>query len=182
MKIKEVMKLIRESGMLFTYRNGSDNYIGDGAAVYTACGDYDIETLFTLTDTTKKQQEKLRVTPLADAEFMADIDGTETELIRMNFSINYGGSEFAVFESERGAVFMDKKYLKPLTDDLEMEFKLRTAGRREMIIVHYGLVTAAAIMPCQLLDIGFGERAERLSTLCKMARDNGLCCKRSDEE
>lgn len=179
MKIKEVMKLVRESGSLWIGQNGPDKYIGNGVALYQTSGEYDIETLFMLTDTTDKQKEKLRVMPIDScSDFLADIDGSECELTRMSFSINYGGDTFSVFESERGAVFINKKYLKPLTDEQEPEFKLRSIGDTEMVIVHYGLVAAAAIMPYRLIDIGFDVHAEKLASLCRLARENRLFCER----
>lgn len=179
MKIKEVMKLVRESGSLWIGQNGPDKYIGNGVALYQTSGEYDIETLFMLTDTTDKQKEKLRVTPIdSGSDFLADIDGSECELTRMSFSINYGGDTFSVFESERGAVFIDKKYLKPLTDEQEPEFKLRSIGDTEMVIVHYGLIAAAAIMPCRLINLGFDAHAQKLASLCRLARENRLFCER----
>lgn len=181
MKIKEVMKLARERGMLYLGQNGLDKYMGDGAALYAACGNYDTETLFILTDTTEKQKEKLRVTYMDnELSFMADIDGTEEEITRMGFSINYGGDTFSIFETEQGAVFVNKKYFKPLADDLDMEFRLRRIGDTKMVIVHYGFVTAAAICPFELLNLGFADRIARLDALCAAAQRNGLFCEEAD--
>ena len=129
MKLKKVISLCHQRKTFRLFDKISENgeivqWMGDGCAAYPLNGlpILDEETLCAVFDISEKQLKNTSVQRLTmpDALNVGDTDPDERVLKDDDFSITYGGTEVLPLRTRTGIIFIQKKYLAPLEDVLDV--------------------------------------------------------------
>lgn len=152
-------------------------YISDGSAIYPLDGMPYLtsENILTIFDIPEKQRvkwavrEQVRVPETYNVE---DIDLKERKLDRESIQIVYGSKVLRPLQtSSRGLVFIDNKYLSPMTDVLDVLelFERCTPSGEVYIVAKAGLLLQAIIAPVDVVDEQFIINMKNLTMQCEQA-------------
>ena len=99
-------------------------YIGDGNAVYPISGlpELDEESILTIFDVPEKQREDwlVQYRDIPEGISFEDTDATEKIIEQGNLSIVYSGKTLKPLQTRRGLVFIESRYLSPVSDVLDV--------------------------------------------------------------
>lgn len=154
MKIKNIAAICKKNKYAVIYERyteggGVVQYIGDGAAAYPVTGlpALDKESLLTIFDVPEKQREAI--------------------------SIAYSGKTLKPLQTRRGLVFIESRYLSPVSDILDvLELYERIApGGTPYIVAKAGFLLQAVIMPHDVISQQFVDNLKRLTEQCALSLD-----------
>lgn len=182
MKIKNVAAICKRSKNIVLYydRSGSgkQQYISDGFAVYPIFGlpELNEEYILTIFDIPEKERDKwiVRETILPDGISLDDTDDGEKEVFQISMSINYGGVPLRPLKTKSGIVYIDSRYLSPLSDVLDVLrlYERRTEEGALYIAAKAGLLLQAVILPYSDINENFVNRLSELAKLTAEAFNN----------
>lgn len=128
MKIKSIAAICKKNKQVVLFNRYSDSgtlsqYIGDGNAVYPISGlpELDEESILTIFDVPEKQREDwlVRYRDIPEGISFEDTDATEKIIEQGNLSIVYSGKTLKPLQTRRGLVFIESRYLSPVSDVLD---------------------------------------------------------------
>lgn len=129
MKIKNIAAICKKNKYAVIYERygesgGVIQYIGDGAAAYPVTGlpKLDKESLLTIFDVPEKQREDwfVQVAGIPSEISFEDTDANEKPVEREAISIAYSGKTLKPLQTRRGLVFIESRYLSPVSDILDV--------------------------------------------------------------
>ena len=183
MKIKNIAAICKKNKSVVLFeRYDSDGevtlqYIGDGGAVYPAIGLplLDEESVLAIFDVPEKQREDwyVRSTGIPDGINLDDVDGTEKPVEREAISIVYSGKTLKPLRTRRGLVFIESRYLSPVSDVLDVLelYERITPSGTPYIVAKAGFLLQAVIMPYDVINEQFVEKMEELTRECVISLD-----------
>lgn len=196
MKFKNIVAICKKNKNVVLFERYSGNsetplqYIGDGAAVYPVTGlpPLDKESVLTIFDIPEKSREDWLVRTMGVPEGISfeDYDAGEMNVERESISIVYSGKTLKPLQTTRGLVFIEQRYLSPISDVLDvMELYERiTPSGMPYIVAKAGLLLQAVIMPYDAINQQFVEKLEELTRECKRSlaiKKSGADRARADE-
>lgn len=178
MKIKSIANICKQQKRIYLYDDNGTQWVGDGAAMYPL---FDLphlesENVFTIFDIPEKQRNKILfkegTTPVGVN--LEDISDGEILLNDDMIGITKGGSSMMPLETQAGLVFINAKYLSPVSDiDGTMElYERMSADGRQYIVIKYGMLIYGAIMPMDIIDKKFVDQMRSLYNQCEVALGN----------
>ena len=181
MKIKSIAAICKKNKNIAIFERYSDDgdiltqYIGDGSAVYPVVGlpQLDKESLLTIFDVPEKDRDNYFVKTLGVPAGISfeDTDETERHVEREGISIIYSGRTLKPTRTTRGLVFIESRYLSPVSDVLEVLelYERITTGGTPYIVAKAGLLLQAVIMPFDVINQQFVESLQRLTEQCAVS-------------
>lgn len=182
MKIKSIAAICKKGKQVILYNRHESGgtlqqYIGDGMTAYPVSGlpELDEESVLTIFDVPEKQREDWLVRVMAAPEGInfEDTDVNEKMIERDNLSIVYSGKTLKPLQTRRGLVFIESRYLSPVSDVLDVLelYERFTPQGTPYIVAKAGFLLQAVIMPYDVITAGFVERLQRLASDCAFALD-----------
>ena len=181
MKIKKIVDLCKKRGMVYIISDaegGGVQWLGDGAAFYPLfdAPRFDKESLCTIFDINEVQAEKIlfRIEDKLPVSFNFDNnDECESFADESEIHIIYGGRTLRPIHTDEGIVFLNVKYLAPLSDADNVEiYKRYSTGDTVYFVAKVGYEVQAVIMPVDIMDKGFMESVDRLASHSAIAFKN----------
>ena len=177
MKIKSIAAICKKGKQVVLYNRYESGgtlqqYIGDGMTAYPVSGlpELDEESILTIFDVPEKQREDwfVRVMPAPEGINFDDTDANEKMIDRDNLSIIYSGHTLKPLQTRRGLVFIQSRYLSPVSDVLDVLelYERFTSSGTPYIVAKAGFLLQAVIMPYDVINAGFVERLQRLAADC----------------
>lgn len=183
MKIKNIAAICKKNKSVVLFERYNDEgevvlqYIGDGAAVYPVIGlpVLDKESVLTIFDVPEKQREDwlVRSMGVPDGISLDDVDGTEKPVEREAISIVYSGKTLKPLRTRRGLVFIESRYLSPVSDVLDVLelYERITPSGTPYIVAKAGFLLQAVIMPFDVINQQFVEKLQELTRECALSLD-----------
>lgn len=187
MKIKNIAAICKKNKYAVIYERygesgGVIQYIGDGAAAYPVTGlpALDKESLLTIFDVPEKQREDwfVQVAGIPSEISFEDMDANEKPVEREAISIAYSGRTLKPLQTRRGLVFIESRYLSPVSDILDVLelYERITPGGTPYIVAPYivakaGFLLQAVIMPYDVISQQFVDNLKRLTEQCVLSLD-----------
>lgn len=183
MKIKSIATICKRDKRIVLFNKYSEDgetvaqYISDGSAVYPICGlpELDEESILTIFDVPEKDREKwfVKYAQLPEEINFEDTDASERPIEEENISIMYAGRALKPLKTRRGLVFIDSRYLSPLSDVLDVLgfYEWITPYGTPYIVAKAGFLLQAVIMPYDVIHAEFVERLQELTRQCAVALD-----------
>ena len=181
MKIKNIAAICKKNKYAVIYERyteggGVVQYIGDGAAAYPVTGlpALDKESLLTIFDVPEKQREDwfVQVAGIPSEISFEDMDANEKPVEREAISIAYSGKTLKPLQTRRGLVFIESRYLSPVSDILDVLelYERITPGGTPYIVAKAGFLLQAVIMPYDVISQQFVDNLKRLTEQCVLFR------------
>ena len=182
MKIKSIAAICKKNKQVVLFNRYSDSgtisqYIGDGNAVYPISGlpELDEESILTIFDVPEKQREDwlVRYRDIPEGISFEDTDATEKIVEQGNLSIVYSGKTLKPLQTRRGLVFIESRYLSPVSDVLDVLelYERVTPFGAPYIVAKAGFLLQAVIMPCDVISAQFVQRLQELTRQCAVSLD-----------
>ena len=183
MKIKSIAAICKKNKNIAIFERYSDDgdiltqYIGDGSAVYPVIGlpPLDAESLLTIFDVPEKDRDNYFVKTLGIPAGISfeDTDATERQVEREGISIIYSGRTLKPIRTTRGLVFIESRYLSPVSDILDVLelYERITPGGTPYIVAKAGFLLQAVIMPYDVISQQFVDNLKRLTEQCALSLD-----------
>ena len=183
MKIKSIAAICKKNKNIAIFERYSDDgdiltqYIGDGSAVYPVIGlpPLDAESLLTIFDVPEKDRDNYFVKTLGIPAGISfeDSDATERQVEREGISIIYSGRTLKPIHTTRGLVFIESRYLSPVSDILDvLELYERITPRgTPYIVAKAGFLLQAVITPYDVISQQFVDNLKRLTEQCVLSLD-----------
>lgn len=151
MKIKAVAGLIGSGNCIYSYIHRGVQWIGDGMCLYPM---YSLPTLDeagvkALLDITDKKKDKTFLHTIKEIGVnLDDYDPKERELERSGYIITYAGRELTPYQSDKGILYFDADYLKPVKDMEQLSLFVRYGtGGRPYIAIKAGMLLVGICLP-----------------------------------
>lgn len=183
MKIKNIAAICKKNKSVVLFERYDSNgevalqYIGDGGAVYPVVGlpTLDKESVLTIFDIPEKQREDwyVRSTGIPEGISLDDVDETEKPVEREAISIVYSGKTLKPLRTRRGLVFIESRYLSPVSDVLDVLelYERITPSGTPYIVAKAGFLLQAVIMPYDVINQQFVGKLEELTRQCAISLD-----------
>ena len=202
MKIKKLIDICKKTGNIFLYNTGDTRWISDGHAIFDISDlpPFDEVTLCLTYDINEKQANKINFrheTTLPGAINFSDICDNEFIAERGPMWLSHAGTGIIPFKTSQGVVFIESKYLIPLSDisESQLTFYERMTKTGEIYFaVKFGLILVAIITPIDVINKEFVDKLKDLTAQCEVAWFNKketqkivpegqmLLCAESDKE
>ena len=176
MKLKSIISICKKEKRIVLFNRTdeegevAEQWIGDGVACYRVGGlpILDQHTVAAIFDIPAKDEEKwdIRQERLPKGPFFEDIVDDEEQLEEYGLSIGFLGVALKPLRTHRGeTIFIDARYLSPLSDSLDSLFlhRRRTVGGLDYVAVKVGFALEAVIAPCRVETEKFIEKLSRLA-------------------
>lgn len=156
-------------------KSGIVQYIGNGAALYPAIGLplLDKESLLTIFDIPERQREDwfVRIADITSEINLNDIDADEKLVEREAISIIYSGKTLKPLQTRRGLVFIESRYLAPVSDVLDVLelYERITPSGMPYIVAKAGFLLQAVIMPYKVISQQFVDKLKKLTEQCVLS-------------
>ena len=148
-------------------------WLGDGSAAYPLDGLplLDEDSLCKMFDITEKQRDNMRIDRQTwDGSVNAeDTAPRETAAEEMEPGITHNGKDLIPLMGQEGIIFIDRKYLSPLEDEIDMVqmFERKTEKGQSYIAVKAGLLIRAVIFPVEAVNDKFINQLHDMLRECK---------------
>lgn len=178
MKIKEIAKLCKRSGIMMLYKQENGiQWLGDGSTFYPIedLPELSESVLHAIFDFTEKEKERV-LFKRAEKTYINLDDNDQDEIMLDDnlMSIIVTDKIIKPFSTPRGIVFIDTAYLKPLKDITdELQYYVRIAGEgQQYIIAKIGMLVVAAIMPFNAVCKELVDKLDIITSQCIAALEN----------
>lgn len=183
MKIKNIAAICKKNKQIVLFERYSESgdtviqYIGDSGAAYPVVGlpPLDTESVLTIFDVPEKDRDKyiVRTMGIPEGINFEDIDADEKPIEGEMLSILYSGKTLKPLQTRRGLVFIESRYLSPISDVLDVLelYERFTTGGTPYIVAKAGLLLQAVIMPFDVINQQFVESLQRLTEQCARSLD-----------
>ena len=103
----------------------------------------------------------------------SDMDANEKPVEREAISIAYSGKTLKPLQTRRGLVFIESRYLSPVSDILDVLelYERITPGGTPYIVAKAGFLLQAVIMPYDVISQQFVDNLKRLTEQCVLSLD-----------
>ena len=163
MKLKSVFSILKAAKTVFVYNTSACQWLSDGAAIYPI---YDLpqlepEHVLEMCDVPEDKRDAYRCEAFGEVPYinLDDYDKTEKPLERCSLAIVSRGCELEPLLSSRGAIFFDRSYLRPFSDQDSYDLYERIAeDGRPYIAVKRGVALLGIIMPVDIADNRFVDK------------------------
>ncbi len=180
MKIKKLIDICKKTGNMFLYNTEDKRWLSDGHAIYdiTSLPAFDEITLCNTYDINDKQASKINFrqeTELPAAINFDDVCDGECVALRGPMWLSHAGTGIIPFKTSQGIVFIESKYLLPLSDISPslLELYERTNENGNIYFaVKSGMLLLAAITPYDVINSEFVGRLKELTQQCEVALFN----------
>ena len=181
MKIKNIAAICKKNKTIVLFEKHSESgdtviqYIGDGGAAYPVTGlpPLDTESVLTIFDVPEKDRDKyiVRTMGIPEGINFEDTDADEKPIEGEALSIVYSGKVLKPLQTRRGLVFIESRYLSPVSDVLDVLelYERITTGGKPYIVAKAGLLLQAVIMPFDVINQQFVESLQRLTEQCAVS-------------
>lgn len=177
MKIKALAAICKKSKsiVIFDDKENDTQWLSDGTAVYPMLKmPYMTENnIFALFDVPESKEHDYYCKKLDFPEGLnfSNNDNIENKLKEEKVLITKDGRTLKPFQTSKGLIFIDVKYLKPISDELEVKYYERfTKGTDDVYItVKNGMEVIALILPFTCIDDDFVLQMEDLTKMCRVA-------------
>ncbi|MGN1138295.1 MAG: hypothetical protein ACI4RM_02520 [Ruminococcus sp.] len=183
MKIKKVIDLCVKSGNIGIFYDEKNNiqWITDGVALYPLEGipHLDVGYICALYDINDKKALKTNFkmySEMPKGVNLSDSIENESPAYISNVIICADGYSYVPVITEQGQLFIDNKYLIPISDKkmAELQFYLRfDSSNRPMIAIKEGFMLIAQIYPIQISE-HFVNRLRNLYKASELTLNNNL--------
>lgn len=123
----------------------------------------------------EKQREDwlVRYRDIPEGISFEDTDTTEKIIEQGNLSIVYSGKTLKPLQTRRGLVFIESRYLSPVSDVLDVLelYERVTPFGAPYIVAKAGFLLQAVIMPCDVISAQFVQRLQELTRQCAVSLD-----------
>ena len=190
MKIKKLIDICKKTGNIFLYDTGESRWISDGHAIYdiTELPAFDETTLCNTFDINEKQAAKINFrneTALPKNICFDDVCESEVVAERGPMWLSHAGTGNIPFKTSQGVVFIESKYLLPLSDVsapmLEL-YERTTENGNIYFAVKTGLILLAVITPFDVVTAEFVDKLRDLTKLCEVALSNKSTAKTENND
>lgn len=182
MKIKKIAALCKQTKAVILFerysRNGntvSQQYISDGVAAYIVWGlpQLDTGSVLTIFDVPEKDRDKyvVKTRCIPDGINFDDADENEKPIEVEMLPIVYGGKVLKPLQTRSGLVFIDSKYISPVSDvlDVLMLYERSTPGGATYIVAKAGLLLQAVIIPEDIINQNLVKNLQALTRQCALS-------------
>lgn len=181
MKIKSIAAICKKGKQVVLYNRYESGgtlqqYIGDGndrISRFWPSKAGRRKHILTIFDVPEKQREDwfVRVRDVPEGINFEDTDANEKMIERDNLSIIFSGHTLKPLQTRRGLVFIQSRYLSPVSDVLEVLelYERITTGGTPYIVAKAGLLLQAVIMPFDVINQQFVESLQRLTEQCAVS-------------
>lgn len=180
MKFKKIASLCNKRKRYVLYDKADSTgkvtqWLGDSCAAYPLDGLplLDEDSLCKMFDITEKQKDNMRISrrTCPDGLNVNDTDPLETAAEEMEPGITHNGMDLIPLMGRDGIIFIDRKYLSPLEDEMDMVqmFERKTDERQTYIAVKAGLLIRAVIYPVDPVNDKFISQLHDMIRECKKA-------------
>lgn len=177
MKLKGIAALCKKNKWANVFQEyGNDTelvqYIGDGTAFYQVNNlpNLDKESLLTIFEIPEKQWGSwlVQVNEIPAGIDFSDATTEERVVQQLEPAIIYNEKTLLPLQTQKGIVFLDSKYLLPLSDVLDILslFERKTKTGQTYIVAKAGLMLKAVIAPKDIITTRFIEQLEELAKEC----------------
>lgn len=176
MKIKSIAALCKKVKWVTVfqeYQNSDIQYIGDRTAFYQVDNlpRLNKESILTIFDIPEKKRGDWVVQVGEAPSYAGFSDAIEGEEIAEELSpeILYNEKILIPLQTQKGVVFLDKKYLSPLSDVMDVLnlFVRENKDGQIYIVAKTGLALKAVIFPQDITTMRFVEKIEQLAKECR---------------
>lgn len=169
MKNTRIFDIIKKSGRAICFKIGKEQWISNGAAAYSLVGlpEFTEETLLCMLDQSEDSGFYI------DMEAIADIDPYEDKHFDAEISsliVKWRKCEYAFIQYDiNQGFFVNVKYIKEFLNDYGYIFEVRVGSRGVYLNILDGFLPCAAVMPADIIDVGFHNRVGELWDAVKKA-------------
>lgn len=152
-------------------------YLSDGSAVYPISGlpELDEESILTIFDVQEKERDKwiVKRSAIPAGICLDDVAAVERPVEEDSISIAYGGMILRPLQTTHGLVFIDSRYLAPVSDVLDVLelYERTTKSGTPYIVAKAGFLLQAVIMPFDVINEKFVDGMKDLAAQCGTALD-----------
>ncbi len=153
MNIGKIGKLCEKSHWLYIMNNetNGEQWISDGNAAYFVDADIRVteENVIPLFDFSKGKKKRpiIRSGDVAATNIYSSERVEDEELLEAIGSVIYSDAIMLALKSADGMLFINKKYLSPVTKSDYLEFYLRKNGNKPTVAVYSNMFCEAVISP-----------------------------------
>lgn len=180
MIIKHVASICKRDRCMILYDDKSSEnvaqWLSATGAVYPLQNmpKLDEKNIFTVFDITSKQIEKItfRRDTLPEKIDFRDVVECENVLEPNGIEIGTDGKTLIVLHTSQGIRFIDKEYLRPLSDydmDILRFYERTSTGGQLYIAVKAGMMLEAIIAPFNAVNDKFVEKLQEITKDCEIA-------------
>ena len=180
MIIKHVASICKRDRCMILYDDKSSEnaaqWLSATGAVYSLQNmpKLDEKNIFTVFDITSKQIEKItfRRDTLPEKIDFRDVVECENVLEPNGIEIGTDGKTLIVLHTSQGIRFIDKEYLRPLSDydmDILRFYERTSTGGQLYIAVKAGMMLEAIIAPFNAVNDKFVEKLQEITKDCEIA-------------
>ncbi|MGN0488057.1 MAG: hypothetical protein ACI4HO_02210 [Ruminococcus sp.] len=183
MKIKKIIDLCVKTGQIGIFNDEKNDvqWITNGVAIYPLEGLPHLSSgyICALYDINDKKVQKLKIHTYNEMPKGIDLSDTvenESPANILNVTIFADGFSYVPILTEQGQIFIDNKYLIPLTDYQmsDLQFYLRfDSSNRPMIAIKNGFLLVTQVYPINISQ-PFVDRLENLYKASKLSLNNNL--------
>ena len=101
------------------------------------------------------------------------MDANEKPVEREAIAVAYAGRTLRPLRTRRGLVFIESRYLSPVSDVLDVLelYERVTPFGAPYIVAKAGFLLQAVIMPCDVISAQFVQRLQELTRQCAVSLD-----------
>lgn len=176
MKIKAIVAICKKekSIILFDDEQDENQWLGDGYAAYPLLKmpymrEHNIFALFDIPDI-KQDGYLFKQREFPEGVNFNNKDSAENKLKEEKLLITTDGRTLKPFQTSKGLIFIDAKYIKPVSDEIVLNYYERfTKEGNVYIVVKNGMEVIAIIPPFSCIDEKFVNKMQALTDMCKIA-------------
>ena len=179
MKIKKIESLCKNAKRLMIFNARDVQWISDGRAVYPLYGLPRLtpDNVLTMFDVPEDKRGKIYVDEKTELPPYLDISDAypgEKEIAQEKISFNYYGKTLLPFRGSQGVIFLDKKYLEPLTDAKHgfTLFERVFADGRSYVAVKDGMLLSGIILPDDAASAELADLLVNVGELVAVSAEN----------
>lgn len=155
MKLGKVGALCKSAKQFIIYKTWRDQWISDGCAIYPIreLPMLKEDNVYALFDIPEDKRGKIRYYEDINIPYGIDLnDACEDEVVVQleSISIVQCGSTYAPIKGRGGILYINKKYLAPLDDDVTLYERYYPRSDRSYIVAKRGLLLEGIILPAQI--------------------------------
>lgn len=180
MKIRKIIDICKQNKNIIIFHAGREQWISDGIAIFPMFNlpRFDENSLCKTYDITEKQKSNIRFrcenTLPAEIDF-SDHSESEQLIVRGELSLNDAGRSLTPYRTSQGILFMDGKYMLPLSD---IEDGMLNIYERQMkngqiyFAIKSVFLLVGIVIPIDVVNDRFVKCLKSLAEQCEIALYN----------
>ena len=169
MKLGKVGALCKGAKRFFVYKTWRDQWLSDGGAIYPI-REFPMlkeDNVYTLFDIPEDKRGKMQYYEDDIPYGIAFDDACEDEVVVQlaPISIVCYGSTYSPIKGRYGILYIDRRYLGPLGDDITLYERYYPRSDKSYIAVKRGLLLEAIILPAQIATKELADILKKIGEL-----------------